>query len=257
VATTASTEPSTTTEAPVDETSQSDTAEAAATSGSESAPDNAGSSEGSGSDASGGADGAGAGGGAGGDFTFEVSTITADVAARMVGVSWRAGCPVPLDGLRYLRIGYWGFDGGAHVGELVVNADAVDAMRSAFGQLFASGFPIRRMQLVDDYGGDDDTSIDADNTSAFNCRSATGSSSWSQHAYGRAIDVNPIENPYVYADGTTTHPASEPYLDRSTIRPGMARDGGSLVAAFGNAGWGWGGWWGGPTDYQHFSATGG
>ena len=175
----------------------------------------------------------------------------------MVGVSWREGCPVPLEGLRYLRIGHWGFDGAAHVGELVVNADAVGAMEVAFGQLFDAGFPIRRMQLVDDYGGDDDTSIEADNTSAFNCRAATGSSNWSQHAYGRAIDVNPIENPYVYSDGTTTHPASEPYLDRSAVGPGMARDGGALVAAFSNAGWGWGGWWGGPTDYQHFSASGG
>ena len=99
------------------------------------------------------------------------------------------------------------------------------------------------MRLVDDYGASDYASIEADNTSAFNCRRATGASRWSQHAYGRAIDVNPIENPYVYADGTTTHARSRPYLDRAERRPGMAYRGGTLVRAFPRAGWGWGGTW--------------
>jgi hypothetical protein len=164
--------------------------------------------------------------------------------------------PVGLDGLRYVRLSYVGFDAKVHRGELVVNADAVGAMRVAFGELFARRFPIRRMHLVDDYGASDHRSIEADNTSAFNCRRATGATRWSQHAYGRAIDVNTIENPYVYADGTTTHPASRPYLDRSRRRKGMAYRGGVLVRAFAEAGWGWGGTWPGPTDYQHFSANG-
>lgn len=193
----------------------------------------------------------------GGSFTFEVSAITPELRARMVPTSWREGCPVALDALRYLRIGYWGFDGAAHVGELVAHADAVDALGVVFARLVAAGFPIRRMQLVDDYGGNDLTSIEADNTSAFNCRAATGSTNWSQHAYGRAIDVNPVENPYVEVDGSTSHPASVPYLDRSADRSGMATDGGVLVAAFEAVGWAWGGRWGGPVDYQHFSASGG
>jgi hypothetical protein len=163
---------------------------------------------------------------------------------------------VPLGGLRYLRIGYWGFDRRTHVGELVVNADAVAAMRTAFSDLYAHRFPIRRMRLVDDYGASDFTSIEADNTSAFNCRRATGSTRWSEHAYGRAIDVNPIENPYVYNGDTTDHPASRPYLDRHEHRRGMAFRGGRLVRAFTAAGWGWGGTWPSPTDYQHFSASG-
>src|SRR5262249_14263652 len=100
-------------------------------------------------------------------------------------------------------------------------------------------------------------SIEADNTSAFNCRAATGSTRWSEHAYGRAIDVNPIENPYVYASsGTSSHRASGPYLARSNHRPGMAYDGCALVSAFASVGWGWGGHWSGDRDYQHFSATG-
>jgi hypothetical protein len=112
------------------------------------------------------------------------------------------------------------------------------------------------MQPVDRYGGDDFRSIEADNTSAFNCRPATGSSRWSEHAYGRAIDVDPIENPYVTAAGTTAHAASRTYLDRSRHRPGMAYEGGVLVEAFAAAGWGWGGSWTGIKDYQHFSSRG-
>ncbi|HEX7612856.1 MAG TPA: M15 family metallopeptidase, partial [Candidatus Limnocylindrales bacterium] len=108
----------------------------------------------------------------------------------------------------------------------------------------------------DAYGGSDFRSIEADNTSAFNCRNATGSSHWSNHAYGLAIDIDPIENPYVTASGGVAHTASRPYLNRSRIRPGMAYPGGALVAAFRSIGWGWGGYWSGDRDYQHFSVNG-
>ena len=185
-------------------------------------------------------------------FTHTVAPVTREQLPH----SWHPGCPVGLDDLRYLRLGYYGFDGAVHRGALVVNADAVAAVRTAFADLFAHRFPIRRMRLVDDYGASDYASIEADNTSAFNCRRATGATRWSQHAYGRAVDVNTIENPYVYADGTTTHAASRPYLDRSRHRKGMAYAGGTLVRAVARAGWGWGGSWPGPTDYQHFSANG-
>jgi poly-gamma-glutamate synthesis protein (capsule biosynthesis protein) len=188
-------------------------------------------------------------------FGFAVAAVDGAVRDRVEGSSWRPGCPVPMEQLRYLTLSHWGFDGGVHQGELVVHEDSVDAMRSVFGRLFAAGFPIRSMRLVDDFGADDYASIEADNTSAFNCRERTGGGGWSQHAYGRAIDVNPIENPYVDG-GSTSHPASQPYLDRSSYRPGMAVAGGELVAAFAAAGWGWGGTWSGPVDHQHFSATG-
>ena len=139
---------------------------------------------------------------------------------------------------------------------MVVNASAVHDLRRAFAALFAGRFPIRRMRVVDRYGGSDYDSIQADNTSAFNCRSATGASRWSEHAYGLAIDINPIENPYVYTSGTTTHHASVPFLDRSNVRRGMAVRGGTLVRAFDAIGWGWGGRWPRPTDFQHFSVNG-
>lgn len=189
-------------------------------------------------------------------FTLTAHRLSTAQRERMTGVSWHAGCPVGLDDLRDLRIAYWDVRGRRRVGELVANRDAVDALRGAFSALYDARFPIRRMRPVDAYGGDDYRSIEADNTSAFNCRAATGGTRWSQHAYGRALDVNPIENPYVYANGTTTHAASRPYLDRSRLRPGMAVAGGPLVRAFSGVGWGWGGNWTAPRDLQHFSATG-
>jgi hypothetical protein len=141
---------------------------------------------------------------------------------------------------------------------MIVAASAVGPVRRVFEELFRGRFPIRRMRLIDDYGGSDYASIEADNTSAFNCRRATGSNRFSEHAYGRAIDVNPIENPYVFPDGTAVHAASRRHLARSPHRRGMAYRGGVLVEAFTGAGWSWGGDWTppSPTDLQHFSSTG-
>jgi hypothetical protein len=189
-------------------------------------------------------------------FTFSSERLAPALRHEMRGVSWHEGCPVGLDGLRRLRIAHWGFDGRRRIGEMVVAATVVRRVRTAFATLYRRHFPIRRMHLVDRYGASDYASIEADNTSAFNCRRVTGGRAWSEHAYGRAIDVNPIENPYVYADGTTTHRASRPYLDRSPYRPGMAVRGGVLVGAFRGAGWSWGGDWSPPKDLQHFSTTG-
>ena len=189
-------------------------------------------------------------------FSASVRVIPKAMRATMTPTSWRPGCPVPLDDLRVVSLAYIGFDGRAHRGTLVVNRDAATAIVGAFRTLYDARFPIRRMLPVDAYGGDDFRSIEADNTSSFNCRPATGSSHWSNHAYGRAIDVNPIENPYI-SGGSTSHRASVPYLNRSRVRPGMAVAGGTLVRAFAAEGWGWGGSWSGSTqDTQHFSYNG-
>ena len=153
---------------------------------------------------------------------------------------------------------FWGFDDQPHTGSLVVAASVTDAVLEAFRTLYDQRFPIRRMDPVDVYGGDDDASMAADNTSAFNCRQAVsdGDPQWSTHAYGLAIDVNPVENPYLFGDRVLP-PAGAEYLDRSDFRPGMAVSGGVLTSAFAAVGWSWGGTWSGNPDYQHFSATGG
>jgi hypothetical protein len=174
----------------------------------------------------------------------------------MTGVSWRAGCPVPLRDLRLVTAMHWGFDGRARTGRIVVHRDVAPDVVEVLRRLHAARFPIRRMVPVDAYGGSDFRSIEADNTSAFNCRYVDGTTRWSEHAYGRAIDLNPIENPYVTSSGTTSHPASRPYLRRTPYRPGMAVEGGVVLRAFAAAGWSWGGYWSGAKDYQHFSASG-
>jgi hypothetical protein len=186
-------------------------------------------------------------------FTGTVASIdAADVPS-----TYHAGCPVGPAQLRMLRMSYWGFDGRAHVGTMVVNAAVTTAVLAVFARLYAERFPIRRMVPEDAYGGHDPASMDADNTSGFNCRDAVapGPPQWSAHAYGEAIDVDPVENPYL--EGGKVQPAAgAAYLDRSVHRPGMAFTGGDLVRAFAAVGWPWGGRWSAP-DYQHFSADGG
>jgi hypothetical protein len=189
-------------------------------------------------------------------YSASVHVLSPALRTTMTPTSWRPGCPVSLGDLRLVSLAYIGFDGRAHRGRLIVNRDATGAIVGAFRTLYDARFPIRRMVPVDAYGGDDFRSIEADNTSSFNCRPATGSSHWSNHAYGRAIDVNPIENPYI-SGGKTSHRASVTYLDRARVRPGMAVSGGALVRAFAGQGWGWGGSWSGSTqDTQHFSYNG-
>jgi hypothetical protein len=174
------------------------------------------------------------------------------VTARDLPHSYRAGCPVGPSQLRLLRLGYWGFDGRAHVGSLVVRDRVARDVVAVFRRLYAARFPIRRLRKVDAYRGSDDASMAADNTSGFNCRFVGGTSRWSMHAYGEAIDVNPVENPYVRGS-TVSPPAGRAYVDRSRLRHGMATREGVLVRAFAAGGWKWGASFG---DYQHFSTTG-
>ena len=187
-------------------------------------------------------------------FTHTVAPVT----RAQLPYSWHRGCPVGPSSLRRLRIGYWGFDGKSHVGTVIVNRSAVGDLTVVFRRLYRARFPIRRMRSIDAYGGNDERSLAADNTAAFNCRYAVGPGPkrWSAHAYGLAIDVNPVENPYL--ESGRVHPrAGRTYLDRTNVRPGMAVRGGLLVSAFASVGWQWGGRWTVTPDYQHFSATGG
>lgn len=183
-----------------------------------------------------------------------VSTISAELAERMAP-SWREGCPVPLADLRYLTVPYVDMAGEEQVGELVVHADVAEGVLRVFAALHEARYPIRSMRLVDDFGADDNASMAADNTSAFNCRLRTGGTRWSEHAYGRAIDLNPVENPYVVGSHVAP-PAGEAYVERPDA-PGVLHEGDPAVQAFAAEGWIWGGTWtDGVLDYQHFSVTG-
>jgi hypothetical protein len=180
----------------------------------------------------------------------------APVTAAQLPASWRSGCPVGPDRLRLLSLPYIGFDGAPHTGQMVVHADVAVPVIGVFQKLYAARFPIRRMVLIDAYGGRDDASVYADNTSAFNCRAVTGGSSWSEHAYGKAIDIDPLENPYVYRDGHAMDAHAVPYTNRGSTAPGVIHAGDVVTKAFAAIGWGWGGNFSSTKDYQHFSANG-
>ena len=184
-----------------------------------------------------------------------MSTVPEDYRDRMVGVSWKPGCPVPIDDLRIIEMNHWGFDGTVHDdGRLMVHEDVADDVVAAFGEIYAARFPIRRMELIEEYGASDDASMEADNTSAFNCRPITGTTDrFSIHSYGKAIDINPVENPYVRGD-TVLPPAGAEYVDREDVRPGMILKNDAVVKAFKNRGFIWGGDWNSLKDYQHLEA---
>jgi hypothetical protein len=188
-------------------------------------------------------------------YRATVDRLDAATRRAMTGVSWHRGCPVPLRELRVVHMTIWGFDRDAHRGELVVHRRWATDLTLVFRRIYRARFAIRRMRPVDRYDADDRRSMRADNTSAFNCRFIAGTTRWSRHAYGGALDLNPVENPYVSGDHVSP-PAGRRFVDRSLHRRGMVHRGDVVWRAFERIGWGWGGSWSGAKDYQHFSATG-
>lgn len=182
-------------------------------------------------------------------------SAVAPVTAARLGSSHRTGCPVLSSDLRLVTVTHLGFDGRPRQGELVVHRTQAAAVVDVFRRLYDARFPVQRMETVDRFGGDDDASMAANNTSAYNCRRTTGGTSWSEHAYGTALDLNPVQNPYV--SGSFVAPeAGRGYLDRSRVRTGMVTAGDVVVRAFAAAGWEWGGDFRSIKDYQHFSLSG-
>ena len=189
-------------------------------------------------------------------FEWSIQPIDAGLEAEMLqSGAWRPGVPASMDELLLIRVTHWGFDGKVHTGRLVVNGDWAEKLGTVFLALYEARFPIKSIQLIDAYGADDERSMAADNSSAFNGRYVSGRSVWSMHAYGLAVDINPVENPWV--DGADVSPASgRRYVDRSLKAPGMIHAGDAVVQAFESIGWKWGGYWSGIKDYQHFSSNG-
>jgi hypothetical protein len=196
-------------------------------------------------------------------FHASSKPLPASVRKEMITAKeWHAGCPVPLSGLRVVTLSYWGFDGKRHTGQLIVNAKVVTPVTAAFKRLYRMRFPIHHMALSDEYGPVGGRPADGDVTASTECRQAvpspcskgTGTGSWSMHAYGEAIDVNPVENPYVGC-GQTRDKTAVSFMKRTPLRRGMVTP--AVLATFQSLGWGWGGsWYGSTKDYMHFSTNG-
>jgi hypothetical protein len=183
---------------------------------------------------------------------FKSEPISGPLLDRIRHTTWHPGCPVAPEDLRQLTLTYLDFDGKQRTGILLVNKDLADEVVRIFQSLFQHGFPIERMAPIENYGGDDDASMAANNSSAFNCRDATGKPGiFSNHSWGRAIDINPLTNPYVKGDKVLP-PAGRKYLDRTRAFKGSILKDGFVVREFEKAGWTWGGRWPDRQDYQHF-----
>ncbi|HME09555.1 MAG TPA: M15 family metallopeptidase [Bryobacteraceae bacterium] len=187
---------------------------------------------------------------------FLISPIAPDFQVRMRKVSWHPGCPVEIGDLRQVQVPYLDFQRRPAQGTLIVHKDVAREVADIFQDLFQHGFPIERMEPVETYEGSDDRSMAADNTSAFNCRDITGQpGKFSNHSWGRAIDINPLINPYVKGDKVLP-PDGRRYLDRNRDYPGSILAGSYIVRLFARHGWTWGGSWKDRQDYQHFEKPG-
>lgn len=198
-----------------------------------------------------------------GCFQSYVITVGDDVYNRIIGKSYPAGCPLPLSSLRYLKVLHYNFEGRVQVGEMITAARLADDVTAVFRELYNNQYQIRQMYLVDNYWTGnaqttDVASVTADNTASFNYRAGTGQTTGlSNHAYGYAIDINPRENPYIQYDGSGRMIYFEPdnaapYLDRSTGNSHYITSGDLACRLFKARGFGWGGDWSNPKDYQHF-----
>jgi hypothetical protein len=196
-------------------------------------------------------------------FAGRIRRLPPMLVAEMRGTTWRPGCPVPLWDLRLLLFNYWGFGGEIKRGPMVVNASVAEDVLWVFHRLFDARFPLKRVGLAREFHEqrlethpDTRSSV----TSSFNCRvvvtPAGAGNTYSQHAYGLAVDVNPVQNPYVSADGWVQNRFARPYVDRRRGLEGMIHEGDIVVRSFAAIGWSWGGSWSGGKDYMHFSLTG-
>lgn len=181
-----------------------------------------------------------------------VSPAPRQVVARS---TWTPECPVEADQLAWLRLTFWGFDARRHTGELLVHAAVAPDLDRVLRRLWRARFPMEQVLIVRSYDPDAPSTGDGNGTGGFVCRPTTGGTSFSQHAYGLAMDINAFQNPYRNGDLVLPELASA-YLDREDVRPGMITADGPVVAAFRDIGWIWGGSWSSLEDYQHFSANG-
>jgi len=186
--------------------------------------------------------------------TFKSVSITDDIFQRINGKSWKDNTKIQLEDLRYVTVTYWGFDDKTHIGELIVHKSVEEEIIDIFKELYEVKVPIEKIKLIDDYDGDDNLSMEDNNTSAFNFRVVEGTDKISKHSYGIAIDINPVQNPYIRKDTVSPKKGTE-YVDRSNVRIGMIVKDDLTYKAFVSRGWIWGGEWNSVKDYQHFEKS--
>jgi len=186
------------------------------------------------------------------EYLAKVSPLPEEVQKKMRGISWRPGCPVPVEDLVFIELPHWGYEDQLMNGELVVHKDVAADIVEIFEELFQQRFPVEKIWLVDEYNGDDLESMRDNNTSAFNCRwKVPRPGEFSQHAFGTAIDINPLVNPY-HSPKLILPKGGEKYTDRSIKAKGMIFKDDAVYRAFTRRGWVWGGDWKRKKDYQHF-----
>lgn len=196
-------------------------------------------------------------------FAGRISTIPAGLSAALRESTWHPGCPVPLEDLRLLRFNSVGFDGEIKRGPMIVNASVAEDVLWVFEQLFDAGFQLKRVGLAREFHErrwEEQPNSRRSVTASFNCRvvitPAGPGTEFSQHSYGLAVDVNPLQNPFVRADGWVRNRFARAYVDRAGDAAGMIHDGDVVVSSFAAIGWAWGGRWSGGKDYMHFSLLG-
>lgn len=183
---------------------------------------------------------------------FQHTPLTEGLKDKINNVSWKDIAPYPIDDLAYIEVTYLGFDGEIHIGALIMHKLVAPEIIDIFKELYDHRFPIEKIGLIDEYNADDNASMNDNNTSALCVRNITNrANGLSRHAFGVAIDINPIQNPYISSEIVLPEAGNE-YLDRSDIRRGMIVEGDVCYNAFVSRGWTWGGNWETIKDYQHF-----
>ncbi|MGI4775714.1 MAG: M15 family metallopeptidase [Janthinobacterium lividum] len=190
---------------------------------------------------------------------FKVERLSKELKKSMISKNiWQSYCPLTLEQLRLIKIEHYDFEGQRKIGTIVIHHKMADSAIDIFKKLLDLEFPIAKMTLIDNYNGDDELSMEDNNSSCFNCRKIANSSELSVHSYGLAIDINPLQNPYIVIDHNNYSIDVYPregvnFLNRNNQRPGMVE---SVVDVFKKHGFDiWGGHWNNPIDYHHFQVS--
>jgi hypothetical protein len=187
---------------------------------------------------------------------FYYEPISDEIFKRIAGISYPTDCTIELSDLRYVTLQYNDFNGNTQSGEMICASSIAQDVVEIFYELYTNGYQIESIKLIDEFGGDDTSSMLANNTSCFNYRVVEGTTRLSNHAKGLAIDLNPFYNPYITynQDGSVniSPKGSEAYADRSGAFPYKIDESDLAYKLFKEHGFTWGGNWNSVKDYQHF-----